>query len=126
MVIAVGPADDRWAETVALHERAPVAIIEGTLDRPLTAIDCVTSAPASDAAGRIVSELISVMPTDVKVGDADRDALLSRLEPGQLAITSVADWDRLTSVQAPDGAALLLIPEALAAQTVGARDTSLV
>ena len=88
MVIAVGPADDRWAETVTLHERAPVAIVQGTLDRPLTAIECVTTAPASDAAGAIVSELISVMPTDVHVSDTDRDTLISRLEPGQLVITS--------------------------------------
>ena len=116
MVIAVGPADERWAETVALHERAPVSIVQGTLDRPLTAIECVATPPASDAAGAVMSELISVMPTDVRVSDGDTDgiALISRLEPGQLAITAVADWDLLTAVRAPDGAALLLIPEALA------------
>ena len=123
MVIAVGPADERWAETVALHERAPVSIIQGTLDRPLTAIECVATPPASDAAGAVVSELISVMPADVKIGDTDSDTLIGRLEPGQLAITVVADWDRLTAVRAPEGAALLLIPEALASQTVEARNS---
>ena len=123
MVIAVGPADERWAETVALHERAPVSIIQGTLDRPLTAIECVATPPASDAAGAVVSELISVMPADVKIGDTDSDTLIGRLEPGQLAITVVADWERLTAVRAPEGAALLLIPEALASQTVEARNS---
>ena len=123
MVIAVGPADDRWAETVALRERAPVSIIQGTLDRPLTAIECFATTPASDPAGAVVSELISVMPTAVSIRDTDCDTLISRLEPGQFAITAVAGWDRLTAVQPPDGAGLLLIPEALASQTFGARDT---
>jgi Kef-type K+ transport system membrane component KefB len=123
MVIAVGPADDRWAETVALHERAPVSIIQGSLDRPLTAIECIATTPAVDSAGTVVSELISVMPTDVSVTDTDTDTLISRLAPGQLAITAVADWARLTAARAPEGAALLLIPEALASQTVGDRDT---
>ena len=123
MVIAVGPADDRWAETVALRERAPVSIIQGTLDRPLTAIECFATTPASDPAGAVVSELISVMPTAVSIRDTDCDKLISRLEPGQFALTAVAGWDRLTAVQPPDGAGLLLIPEALASQTFGARDT---
>jgi hypothetical protein len=122
MVIAVGPADERWAETVSLHERAPVSIIQGTLDRPLTAIDCIATTPASDLAGAVVSELISIMPTDVNTIETDSDTLISRLSPGQLAITAVADWHRLTAVQAPEGAALLLIPEALAAQTVAVGD----
>jgi Kef-type K+ transport system membrane component KefB len=123
MVIAVGPADERWAETVALHERAPVSIIQGTLDRPLTAIECVTTTPASDATGAVISELISVMPTDVNTVDTDSDTLINRLEPGQLAITAVTDWDRLTAARAPEGAALLLIPEALVSQTLADRDT---
>jgi hypothetical protein len=122
MVIAAGPADDRWAETVALHERAPVSIVQGTLDRPLTAIECVATAPASDLAGAVVSELISVMPADVSIGDVDSVALISRLEPGQLGITTIGDWDRLTAARAPEGAGLLLIPEALVFQTVDARD----
>jgi Kef-type K+ transport system membrane component KefB len=122
MVIAVGPADDRWAETAALHERAPVAIIQGTLDRPLAAIACVATTPASDSAGAIVSELIAVMPTDVSVTDTDTDTLIRRLQPGQLAITVVTDWDRLSTARVPEGAALLLIPEALASQTVEAGD----
>ena len=49
--------------------------------------------------------------------------MIRRLEPGQLAITSIAGWDRLTAVPPPDGAALLLIPEALASQTIGIPDT---
>ena len=114
MVIAVGPADAHWAETVGLHERAPVSIVQGALDRPLTAIDCLATTIANDAAGAVVSELISVMPTDVSVTDTYGDTLISRLEPGQLAITSISGWDRLTAARAPDGAALLLIPEALA------------
>ena len=124
MVIAVGPADDRWAETVGLHERAPVSIVQGTLDRPLTAIECVAITPASDAAGAVASELISVMPTDVTIDNTDSHALISRLEPGQLAITTMTGWDRLTAARAPEGAALLLIPEALASHTLNARDTS--
>jgi hypothetical protein len=123
LVFAVGPADDHWAETVDLHERAPVSIVQGTLDRPLTAIECVATAPASNAAGAVASELISVMPIDVSIDHTDSDTLISRLEPGQLAITAVANWDRLTAVQAPTGAALLLIPEALVLQTLNARDT---
>jgi Kef-type K+ transport system membrane component KefB len=123
MVIAVGPADDRWAETVALHERAPVAIIEGTLDRPLAAVECVTTTPASDPAGDVVSELISIMPTEVAINKTNDIAMIARLQPGQLGIATIADWDRLTAVRAPDGAALLLIPEALAARTVAARDS---
>jgi hypothetical protein len=123
MVIAVGPADDRWSETVALHERAPVSIIQGTLDRPLTAIECVTTTPASDAVGAVISELISVMPADVSTVETDLDTLITRLEPGQLAITAVTDWDRLTAARAPNGAALLLIPEALVSQALDARDT---
>ena len=81
MVIAVGPADDRWAETVALHERAPVSIVQGTLDRPLTAIECVATAPASDAAGAVVSELISVMPTEVAINDTNDIALIAAWSP---------------------------------------------
>jgi Kef-type K+ transport system membrane component KefB len=123
MVIAVGPADDRWSETVALHERAPVAIIQGTLDRPLTAIECVTTTPASDAVGAVISELISVMPADVSTVETDLDTLITRLEPGQLAITTITGWDRLTAARAPNGAALLLIPEALVSQTLDTRDT---
>jgi Kef-type K+ transport system membrane component KefB len=123
MVIAVGPADDRWAETASLHERAPVAIIHGALDRPLTAIDCFATASTGDSAGTVISELIAVMPTEVSVTETDTDSLISRLQPGQLGITAVADWDRLTAVRAPDGAALLLVPEALASQAVGASDT---
>jgi Kef-type K+ transport system membrane component KefB len=122
MVIAVSPADEGWAETVALHERAPVAIVQGTLDRPLASVDCVASAPARDAAGAVVSEMISVMPTDVSVADVDDDQLISGLGPGQLGITAVAHWDRLTAVRAPEGAALLLIPEALVLETVQADD----
>jgi Kef-type K+ transport system membrane component KefB len=123
MVIAVGPADDRWSETVALHERAPVAVIQGTLDRPLTAIECVTTTPASDAVGAVISELISVMPADVSTVETDSETLITRLEPGQLAITTITGWDRLTAARAPNGAALLLIPEALVSQTLDARDT---
>ena len=122
MVIAVGPADDRWAETVALHERAPVSIIQGTLDRPLTAIECIATAPASDHAGAVVSELISVIPTEVAINETDDIAMIARLEPGQLGITTIRDWDRLTAVGAPDGAAVLLVPEALASPTVGVGD----
>ena len=123
MVIAVGRADDRWAETVGLHERAPVAIVQGALDRPLTAIDCFSTAPADDAAGAVVSELISAMPTDVNLGDTHSSTLISRLKPGQLAITTAADWNQFTTARAPDGAALLLIPEPLVAQTLDASDS---
>ena len=123
MVIAVGPADERWAETVGLHERAPVAIVQGALDRPLTGIDCFATASKRDAAGAVVSELISVMPTEVRISDADSDTLIGRLKPGQLAIADVADWSQLITARAPNGTALVLIPAALASQTVGAPQT---
>ncbi|MFZ0384222.1 MAG: cation:proton antiporter [Solirubrobacteraceae bacterium] len=123
MVIAVGPADDRWAETVAVHERAPVAIIEGALDRPLAAVECVATAPASDSAGAVVSELLAVMPTAVAINETTDIAMIARLQPGQLGIATVGEWDRLTAVRPPDGAALLLVPEALAARTVAAQDS---
>jgi Na+:H+ antiporter len=125
MVIAVGPADDRWAETVALHERAPVSIVQGALDRPLTAIECAATPPADDRAGAIVSELIAVMPAEVKISDIGASSLIGGLAPGQLGITAIAEWDRLTAAKAPDGAALLLIPEPLASHTpdVSSSDT---
>ena len=106
MVIAVGPADDRWAETHALHERAPVAIIQGTLDRPLAAIECLAPAPASDPAGAVISELIAVMPTAVRTINSDDQTLITRLEPGQLAITTITDWDQLSAARAPDGSTI--------------------
>ena len=117
MVLAVGSANDRWADTVALHERAPVSIIQGILDRPLTALDCLATTPTRDAAGAVASELISVIPTEVSLSDTDAIALVGRLKPGQLAIIAIADWDRLTTLRAPDGAALVLIPEPLMTQT---------
>ena len=70
--------------------------------------------------GAVISELISVIPTEVAINETNDIAMIARLEPGQLGIATVTDWDRLTAVRAPDGAALLLIPEALAATTVTA------
>jgi Kef-type K+ transport system membrane component KefB len=116
MVIAVGLAADEWAETAGLHERAAVALVEGTLDRPLATTDCVSIPPSSDEAGAVLSELVAVMPTSVNISDTDGAGLIGRLSPGQLGFATLPGWDDLSSARAPSGAALLVVAEALLPQ----------
>lgn len=111
IVIAAGFGDDDWAETSSLHERAPIAGVHGTLDRPLSAIECVSTSPVDDQAGYVLAELVAVMPTLVSTCETRGIALLDQLKPGQLGITRVSDWDALTPVRTPDETALLLLAE---------------
>ncbi len=124
MVIAVGPPDAHWAETTTWHESAPVSIVQGSLDRPLTAIDFFAAAPTSGDADSVVTELIAAMPVAVEVTGTDAATLIGRLTSGQLAITTATDWDQLTTARVPEGAALLLVPEALVSHRLdaGGRD----
>jgi hypothetical protein len=54
MVIAVGLDRGSWAEATGLHERAPVAIVQGALELPLSAIACVCSRPADAEVGAVL------------------------------------------------------------------------
>jgi Kef-type K+ transport system membrane component KefB len=111
MVIAVGFAEDSWAEAARLHERAPVTIIHGALDRPLSAIDCICSQPIHDNAGAVLAELIAVLPGAVTASDARGPELIKHLAPAQLGITTLTDWAHLPATHPPLEAAALLIAE---------------
>ncbi len=117
LVIAVeNNHHERWAETMALVVPAPVVVVRGTVDQSLSTIRFVGPAPPDDAAGAVAAELLDTVPARAKrASRADRggDGALGGLEKGDVAIAVVNGWDRLTSLQPPEGAAMVLVPDGL-------------
>ena len=97
LVIAIGDAQP-WAEAVSLAVPAPVAIVQGTLDRPLRTVRVVAS--GDGAAGAIASQLAAAAPTAVANA------------AGEVAIVAVSEGPGRAQ-QPPEGGALVLVHDAL-------------
>ncbi len=114
LVIAVENNDhERWAETMALVVPAPVVIVRGAIDQPLSTMRFVGPTPLDDAAGAVAAELLDTLPARAGRATRDGDGALGGLAKGDVAISVVRGWDRLTSLQPPDGAAMVLVPDGL-------------
>jgi hypothetical protein len=115
LVIAVGDDDGgSWSETVALVLRAPVVIVRGAIDSPLSAVRLLAANDRDGAAGEIAADLLAAMPSKAeRVFAASADEFIDALKQGDVAIAAVSGWDRLAGLQPPQGAALVLVPEGL-------------
>jgi Na+:H+ antiporter len=111
LVIAVGDGEEsRWAEAVSLGAYAPVAIVRGSLDRPLRTLRVVPP-PEHDG---VAAGLAAAVP-DRALSDAPHDGqtIVDGLREGDVAIAAVDGWDRLENLRPPAGAALVLVPAQL-------------
>lgn len=103
LVIAACDAE-RWVEAVSLATPAPVAIVHGTLDRPLRTVRVV--AGGEGAAGAIAAELAAAVPAR------------QRHTEGEVAIIAVTEWEGLAQAP-PDGGGLVLVPDGLVPARAG-------
>jgi Kef-type K+ transport system membrane component KefB len=112
VVAVVDVADERWAETVSLAAAAPVAIVRGTLDQPLDAVRVVAADGAGGAAD-VAAGLAAALPSGADRVTATDDELVA----GDVWFGAVEGWERLEAMRPPDGAALVLVPDALVPAT---------
>lgn len=125
LVLAVGSGrDERWAETVALAVPAPVAIVRGDIDRPLSDALVVALASGATAAGSVAADLVTAA-SDGNQRDRDGDRGDDHgetgsgpeshrpLEPGEIGVAGVSGWDALAELIPAEGAGLVLVPDGL-------------
>jgi Kef-type K+ transport system membrane component KefB len=112
LVIAVVGGDARWAETVSLAAQAPVAIVRGTIDEPLAAVRVVTPAGEGSAAD-VAAKIAATVPAAAQRVASEEDELTA----GDVWFAAVDGWDHLESLDPPEGAALVLVPDGLVPAT---------
>ncbi|MCB0828145.1 MAG: cation:proton antiporter [Solirubrobacterales bacterium] len=115
LVLAVGSGiDDGWAEDLAVSSPAPVAIVRGSVDRPLGEVQVVALDPRVTAAGTVAAELVAAVSRDGD-GDGGRPQLDSHhaLGPGEVGVAGVSGWDELSEASPGAETGLVLIPDQL-------------
>jgi len=115
LVLAVGSGiDDGWAEDLAVSSPAPVAIVRGSVDRPLGEVQVVALDPRVTAAGTVAAELVAAVSRDGE-GDGGRPQLDSHhaLGPGEVGVAGVSGWDELSEASPGAETGLVLIPDQL-------------
>ncbi len=112
VIAVVDGTEERWAETVSLAAAAPVAIVRGTLDKPLDAVRVVAAGGAGTAAD-VAARLAACVPSAAQRVTAGSELI----QPGDVWFGAVSGWERLESMRPPDGATLVLIPEGLVPTT---------
>lgn len=119
LVLAVGSgAEDRWAETVALKVPAPVAVVRGTVDRPLRDARIVAPDPKITPANEVadaLAEIVSGAGEGLKKGNGLDPK--SSLEEGEVGIAGVSGWDELAGLNPPEKTGLVMIPDGLLPET---------
>lgn len=115
VIAVVDEAGTPWAETVSLAAAAPVAIVRGTLDQPLEAVR-VVSPGGEGGAATVAAKLAAAVPTAAQRVTAFEDAVVA----GDVWFAAVVGWERLESMNAPEGAALVLVPDGLVPATAAA------
>ncbi len=115
LVLAVGSGiDDGWEEDLAVSSPAPVAIVRGSVDRPLGDVHAVALDARVTAAGTVAAELVAAVSRDSEA-DEGRQQLDSHrsLEPGEVGIAGVSGWDELSEISPGRETGLVLIPDEL-------------
>ncbi len=112
VVAVVAGTDERWAETVSLAAAAPVAIVRGTLDQSLEAVRVVAAGGTGDAAD-VAARLAAALPAGAERAAGTEDDLRA----GDVWFAAVEGWEPLEAMRPPDGAALVLVPDALVPAT---------
>jgi hypothetical protein len=115
VIAVVDETQARWAETVSLAAAAPVAIVLGTIDQPLEAVR-VVSPGGEGSAATVAAKLAAAVPSAAQRVTAFEDAVVA----GDVWFSAVVGWERLESMNAPEGAAFVLVPDGLVPATVEA------
>jgi Kef-type K+ transport system membrane component KefB len=115
MVMAVDGEEGRdrqgsWADIVALTVPAPMTVVRGKLDRPLRMVRMVAPEPGKGPAAALAAELVAAVPREATRMGADG---IAGLEPGDVAIAPVGNWEELAGAYPPDGAVLVAVPDGL-------------
>ena len=112
LVLAVGGGIEHgWEEDLAVSSPAPVAIVWGTVDRPLGEVHVVALDPGAAAAGTVAAELAAAASQDGEdVGHLDSHL---SLRPGDLGIAGVSGWDELSRISPEEDTGLVLVPGVL-------------
>ncbi|MFA9400866.1 MAG: cation:proton antiporter [Acidobacteriota bacterium] len=115
LVLAVGSGiEDGWEEDLAVASPAPVAIVRGTVDRPLGEVHAVALDPRVTAAGAVAAELVAAASRDDEAGgDGARLESHRSLEPGDVGIAGVSGWDELSEISPEADTGLVLVPDQL-------------
>lgn len=116
LVIAVeGPDADGvggWSEAVAPAVPAPVAIVRGSVDRPLGAARLL--ADGAHPATPVIADLAAAFPEALAATDGDGlGAAAAGLGDGEVAIAAVTGWDSLVGLRPSAGTAVVLVPDEL-------------
>lgn len=114
LVLAVDSgADEAWAETLAVSSPAPVAIVRGTVDRPLGEVHAVALDPRVTAAGTVAAELVAAVSPDDDDEAGQHLESHGSLQPGEVGVAGVSNWQKLSELNPAEETGIVLIPDDL-------------
>ncbi|MGA7436263.1 MAG: cation:proton antiporter [Solirubrobacterales bacterium] len=119
LVLAVGDMNDEpWRDLVSLSAPSPVAIVQGTIDKPIPKSDVVIARSDHDASNALAARIDSaIAKTDITPVDQDAGQVYGALTSGQIAILPVSEWQDLPQLDPVEDSGVVLIPTGLLPST---------